>query len=232
MAGEFLAFGTDSLARRQLDRVAAEVGVEFTHLTSWAQVEGFESAAAVVIDLGQEGALEFVTALKSRWPLTLVAGYLDLPDRQRWMQAIDAGCDLVTSRGVLARQLSAKLSEWAADPGGFRIRLFSIGDIAGRIGVVARLSDTPAGPLAVYHISGEILVAEDRCPHAGARLSEGEVLAESAVITCPRHGSRFDLRNGERIRGPADDPIRTFRVVIEDTEVFVRLDLPGIAGTP
>jgi hypothetical protein len=34
------------------------------------------------------------------------------------------------------------------------------------------------------------------------------------------------------MRGPADDPIKTFRVVIEGTEVFVRLDLPGTAGTP
>lgn len=220
-----LVFSQDSLARRQLQRAASELDTELVFFSTQAETDTLtQPPLAVVIDLEDEEALDVAAAAKARWPRTLIAGHLDLPDPRRWVEALDAGCDLVTSRGSLARQLIDKVREWQREPGGARLRLFATGDIAGRIGVVARLPETAVGPLAVYHLGGDILVAEDRCPHAGATLSEGELLADTAVITCPRHGSRFDLRTGERLRGPADDPIRTFRVVVEGTDVYVRLD--------
>jgi len=40
--------------------------------------------------------------------------------------------------------------------------------------------------------------ADNRCPHMGARLSEGKL--EGFVVTCPRHGSQFDLRDGHVIQ--------------------------------
>jgi len=43
-------------------------------------------------------------------------------------------------------------------------------------------------------IGGSCYAADNRCPHMGARLSEGKL--EGFVITCPRHGSQFDLRDG------------------------------------
>lgn len=42
------------------------------------------------------------------------------------------------------------------------------------------------------------LAAENRCPHMGGRLSDGKL--QGAVITCPLHGSQFDLRTGEVVR--------------------------------
>jgi nitrite reductase/ring-hydroxylating ferredoxin subunit len=237
VTGTLLALGSDALALRQLQRVAEELGLEVVIVASRGEATGVsEPPLAIVIDLELPTALTRIGEYKQRWPRSLIAGYVNVPDPGLWKDAIDAGCDLVTSRGALARQLSDKLRAWATDPGGPRLRLFSSGEIAGRIGLVARLADTPVGPLAVYHLGGEVLVAADVCPHAGAVLSEGELLSEPRVITCPRHGSQFSLTDGARVRGPADDPIRTFRVVREGTEVYVRLDLPGAclppAGTP
>jgi 3-phenylpropionate/trans-cinnamate dioxygenase ferredoxin subunit len=40
--------------------------------------------------------------------------------------------------------------------------------------------------------------ADNRCPHMGARLSKGKL--EGFVVTCPRHGSQFDLRDGQVIQ--------------------------------
>jgi nitrite reductase/ring-hydroxylating ferredoxin subunit len=60
------------------------------------------------------------------------------------------------------------------------------------------------------------------CPHAGATLSEGEV--EGSIVTCPRHGSQFDVCTGERVRGPADEGLRTMRVVEEDGFVHLLTD--------
>ena len=63
--------------------------------------------------------------------------------------------------------------------------------------------------------------AQDVCPHAGARLSEGAL--EGTIITCALHGSQFDVRTGERLRGPADVEIKTYRVEIQGTQVFLVL---------
>lgn len=41
----------------------------------------------------------------------------------------------------------------------------------------------------------------DRCSHRGGPLSEGSV--DGACVTCPWHGSRFDLATGAPTRGPA-----------------------------
>jgi len=36
--------------------------------------------------------------------------------------------------------------------------------------------------------------ADNRCPHMGGKLSQGKL--EGTVVTCPLHGSQFDLRDG------------------------------------
>ncbi|MGH9002345.1 MAG: Rieske (2Fe-2S) protein, partial [Acidimicrobiia bacterium] len=98
---------------------------------------------------------------------------------------------------------------------------FPAADVAGRLGVVHRDPQSPVGPLAVYHLRGRLHAVDDRCPHAGATLSEGEV--EGCVVTCPRHGSQFDVSDGERVRGPADQGLRTFTLVEEGGQVYLVL---------
>ena len=58
-------------------------------------------------------------------------------------------------------------------------------DVAGRQILVARVGD-------------KYYVTDNRCPHMGGVLSEGKL--EGTVVTCPRHGSQFDLRDGRVIR--------------------------------
>lgn len=61
---------------------------------------------------------------------------------------------------------------------------------------------------------------EDRCTHAGCAFSEDGELAESTII-CDCHGSEFDIRTGDVLRGPAERPVRRFpvRVAAERLEV-------------
>ena len=75
------------------------------------------------------------------------------------------------------------------------------------------------GPVAVYQVDGAVCAIADRCPHAGALLSEGEL--DGRQVTCPRHGSQFDVRTGERMRGPADVDIATFPVVVTGGQVSI-----------
>jgi len=211
----------DPVVLRGIERVGETFGAALDCFKSLAAATFDDAPSAIVLDA--EGALarETVGELKSRWPQTFVAGFVSNPSRTRWEQAEAAGFDLVASRGALATQLQKKLKDWQAAPGKRRVRVCDTADVAGRLGVVARLVDPPVGPVAVYHFSGKVYAAADVCPHAGARLSEGAI--EDTIITCPLHGSQFDVRTGERLRGPADVEIKTYRVEIEGAQVFLVL---------
>ena len=100
-----------------------------------------------------------------------------------------------------------------------RFPLCDVADAAGRLGLICRVDESPAGPLAVYRVAGRWRAIADRCPHAGAVLSAGEI--DGAVVTCPGHGSRFDIRTGERLRGPADTDIEAFQLVQEGGQIYL-----------
>ena len=57
---------------------------------------------------------------------------------------------------------------------------------------------------------------KDRCPHAGASLSEGR--CEDGHAVCPLHGWKFDLATGT---GPNDCHVATYPVRIVDDTVEV-----------
>ena len=80
-----------------------------------------------------------------------------------------------------------------------------------------------AGSLAlgVYNLDGEYYAIEDRCSHDDGPLAEGDFDAEDAVVVCPRHGSRFDIRTGRPLTLPAYEPVDTFPVVVENGWVKV-----------
>jgi len=219
-----VALTDDPVILRNLRRIIETPAVSVINLSSIDDLNLDEQPPlAVVIGLEQPQAMEMVKQLKKQWPETLVAGFLLNPLPNLWELAERAGCDLVASRGALAMQLRQKLETWETDRGKRRLRLFDLADIGGRLGVVARLDEAQGvpEPIAVYHLGNEIFAVADTCPHAGACLSEGE-LGES-IITCPLHGSRFDVKTGERVRGPADLEIKTYVVEIEGSQVFLRL---------
>lgn len=91
------------------------------------------------------------------------------------------------------------------------------------------------GDLRVFlaRVGDACYVADAACPHMGGRLARGRL--EGTIVTCPRHGSRFDLKDGHvvrwlkgsglvsrlatRLKPPR--PLGTYNVKIERGEVFV-----------
>ena len=181
-----------------------------------------EAPDVVVVDLAAEESLDRVGSLRERWPGAVIAGYLTLPDADRWLAAQRAGCDVVANRGALARRLAPLLDRGRARE--TRYPVAAEADLAGRLGMVARLEDSPVGPVAVYRLEGGLVACADVCPHQGARLSDGEL--EGRTLTCPRHGSQFDVATGERTRGPADGDIARYRVVLDGGQLFLQAE-PG-----
>ncbi len=67
--------------------------------------------------------------------------------------------------------------------------------------------------IAIANVEGKLYAFDDPCPHRQCSLAEGRL--EGAVVTCPCHGSQFDVTTGERLRGPAVRGVRAFAVRIE-----------------
>lgn len=85
--------------------------------------------------------------------------------------------------------------------------------------------DVAGHRLAVFNVAGTLYVIGDRCSHAEASLSEGELF--DFDVECPRHGSEFDVRTGEPASLPATRPVPVYEVKVEGDDVLVSLDPEG-----
>jgi nitrite reductase/ring-hydroxylating ferredoxin subunit/uncharacterized membrane protein len=67
---------------------------------------------------------------------------------------------------------------------------------------------------------GEIHAIANRCNHRGGPLDQGEM--SDGCVTCPWHGSVFELRNGDLVRGPATSPQPAFETRVHNGRIEVR----------
>lgn len=88
---------------------------------------------------------------------------------------------------------------------------------------VTALDQLGSQELAVFDVSGDrVAIATvgdalyafgDTCTHLGCSLADGNL--EGTTVTCPCHGSQFDVTTGEVVRGPAREPVRSYPVRLE-----------------
>lgn len=74
--------------------------------------------------------------------------------------------------------------------------------------------------IALFRTGGTVYATDNVCTHEGGPLCEGALVGSS--IECPWHGSRFDVRTGAVIKGPAQKPVRTYTVTERDGSIFVK----------
>jgi nitrite reductase/ring-hydroxylating ferredoxin subunit/uncharacterized membrane protein len=80
---------------------------------------------------------------------------------------------------------------------------------------------TAEGVAIVLVKQGDSIYAlRDACTHLGGPLSEGTI--EDDSIRCPWHGSRFCLKDGRVLDGPAVFPERVFEVRLREGRIEVR----------
>ena len=101
---------------------------------------------------------------------------------------------------------------------------------------VVSTTDVPAGTMKKVNVNGrDILIANvngeycalnNRCPHMGGSLADGRL--ESGVVTCPRHGSQYDIKTGVAVGRAKMGPLKVmprnaerYEVKVEGTDVFI-----------
>jgi len=82
--------------------------------------------------------------------------------------------------------------------------------------------------IALFNVNGEIYAIDDVCTHDDGPLSDGSL--EGYQIACPRHGARFDIRNGKVLTMPATRNTGSYEVKVEGQGIFVRIGNPTTAA--
>jgi nitrite reductase/ring-hydroxylating ferredoxin subunit len=95
---------------------------------------------------------------------------------------------------------------------------------------VASTNDIPPGEMMVVDVNGtEIAIANcdgeyfainNSCTHRGGPLGEGLMLP-GCIVECPFHGGQFNIRTGEVIASPPDEPVATYPVQLEGENIRV-----------
>jgi nitrite reductase/ring-hydroxylating ferredoxin subunit len=93
-----------------------------------------------------------------------------------------------------------------------------------------RLSDVPpgstllVGDMVVFNVDGRFCATQSRCTHRQGPLSRGKL--EGSTVTCPLHGAQFNVCTGAVLRGPATEPLKTYRVIVDGAIGRVDIVLP------
>jgi 3-phenylpropionate/trans-cinnamate dioxygenase ferredoxin subunit len=115
--------------------------------------------------------------------------------------------------------------------------------------VVASVDEIPPGArmlvsvggreIGIFNIAGEYFALGNRCPHNGASLCKGRIVAlvEAAepgsyqlsrrgeLVRCPWHGWEFDLRTGKSWCEPERTKVKSYEAKVEPGEALIEAPL-------
>ena len=90
---------------------------------------------------------------------------------------------------------------------------------------VANKAELPPNKMIMVVVGGkEVLLANvdgsyyaiaNKCTHLGGSLTNGSL--DESIVTCPRHGARFDLKTGKAV---AEAKIGFMKVKVKDEESY------------
>lgn len=75
--------------------------------------------------------------------------------------------------------------------------------------------------IALFNLGVSYHAIDDECPHRGGPLSEG--LVEGEEVTCPWHGSKFNVRTGKVLEPPAQGGVASYPVRVSGADIEVEV---------
>lgn len=178
---------------------------------------------------GDERRVGFVHAVGNTMATALFAGsYLARKRGRRGLGLLMSlgGTGTVTAAGFLGGHMSYRLGagvdhtrfqhhpqEWTTT--------MPVSELGERTLTQAKAGDAE---VLLYRDGSKICAISDVCSHRAGPLHEGKLNPEARTVTCPWHGSEFDLETGSIMRGPAvaRQPAYETRVTGDQVEVKLR----------
>jgi 3-phenylpropionate/trans-cinnamate dioxygenase ferredoxin subunit len=85
----------------------------------------------------------------------------------------------------------------------------------------ATLIEVNGRKIALFNLNGDLFGIDDECPHEGGPLSEGSVEGDS--VSCPWHGSVFNIKTGAVEAPPAVEGVRRYNVRVRGLDIEVEV---------
>jgi nitrite reductase/ring-hydroxylating ferredoxin subunit len=192
---------------------AAALATAATGTADWSVTDGRERRLGLAHGMANSVALALELG-------GLVARALGRPRTARSLSFAGVGVGAVAAAVggelVFGRGLMVDHTAWLAGPQEWTAVLrdadLSVGE--------TRAVEVEGRRLLLHRTSSAVVAMEDACSHAGGPLSEGEVQGD--VVVCPWHGSRFCLRDGRVLGGPATHAQLRLEVRVRAGSIEVR----------
>ncbi|HMA37480.1 MAG TPA: non-heme iron oxygenase ferredoxin subunit, partial [Chloroflexia bacterium] len=198
--------------------VVAAVGAAMTGFTDWSEVGGVQRRLGLVHGL--------INALGLGLNLASLALRLNGGHRATARTLSAAGYVVAAAAAYVGGDLVYKVGQsvnrdaWVDGPEEWT-DLAASADLAD--GQMHKYDLAGTAVVLLRHADG-IHAFAGTCPHFGGPLWEGKL--DDHCVTCPWHGSQFDIRDGALLHGPSTYPIPCYAVQEQDGRVQVRLE-PG-----
>lgn len=98
------------------------------------------------------------------------------------------------------------------------IKLASISDVKPNIMMGLEINDKK---ILLVNVNGSYYAIGNVCTHRGCQLSKGKLQGETVI--CPCHGSTFDLKTGNFVKGPTKKPEPTYELKVENNDILINL---------
>lgn len=98
------------------------------------------------------------------------------------------------------------------------VKVASVKDLqsGGMIGVEAGGEE-----VVVASLEGNHYAIGNHCTHMGCMLADGTL--SGTDVTCPCHGSIFDVKTGNVVKGPARKPEPVYQTKIEEEQILINV---------
>ena len=76
--------------------------------------------------------------------------------------------------------------------------------------------------VVLFRVGDQVFCLDDVCTHDGGPLGEGAL--DDHTIACPRHGAKFDIRDGRVVSMPATEATVSHEVNVDGDDIYVRIN--------
>jgi nitrite reductase/ring-hydroxylating ferredoxin subunit len=96
------------------------------------------------------------------------------------------------------------------------LKVAQVGQVGPGTGTIV---DAKGTAIAIFNVGGTFYAIANACTHVGGPLGQGKL--DGKTVTCPWHGSQFDVTSGQVLKGPARRPVAAYPVRVRGNDVYV-----------